>query len=301
VGFFNRWVKIWAIISLLSLSVWASYPLRSSYIFIYSLIIEGQSSYVARQGIAFWTGVIGYHARFIAGLAGAIAIAFLSRKAKDSEKLNKILALVMVLEASYFILLLPYFQYLLSFAYAVQSLFLAYSYVVQPLVAAPFLFILAYKIWNCDETRKSSSIWKWTGIAFVGYILALWSNITFGRWFDMIYTEGLAFLENINVSIGFFTSTLLMTLALVFAAYAAFLLFKRRQLKARLHVGVAFVLVGFHYFFYAAYCFYVGLSFDWLMLVDIWAIPLLGLGIAIIPNKSETCLEKRTMQERAAK
>jgi hypothetical protein len=72
-------------------------------------------------------------------------------------------------------------------------------------------------------------------------------------------------------------------------------------MRARLYVGVSLVLVGLHYVFYAAYCFYVGLSFDWLMLVDIWAIPLLGLGIAIILNKSETCLEKRTVQNRAAK
>ena len=101
----------------------------------------------------------------------------------------------------------------------------------------------------------------------------------------MLYVEGTAFLESMTVSAGFFTSTILMTLAVVFAMIAAFLLFKQRRLKARIYVGMALFLVGLHYIFYTFFNFYVGLSFDWLMLVDVWAIPFLGLGIALMLNK----------------
>lgn len=286
-GFFGRWVKVWAVISLLSLSAWAVYGLRSSYIIIYSLIMEGQSNYIARQGIAFWAGTIGYHTRFFAGLIGALTIALMPSKLKGSKKINKLLALVIVLDALYFALLLPYFQYLLSFGFTGLSLFLAYSYVVQPVAAAPFLFFLAYKVWKYDCTPKAVNMWKWAGIAFAGYIIALWSNMTMGRWFDMLYTEGLAFLESMTVSAGFFTSTILMALAVVFSVIAVFLLLKQQRLKAKMYVGMALSLVGLHYIFYTFYSFYVGLSLDWLMLVDVWAIPFFGLGIALILNKSD--------------
>jgi len=283
--FFGRWVKVWAIISFLSLSLWAAYFLRSSYMIIYSLILEGQSGYIARQGIAFWAGVTGYHTRFLAGLIGASTIALLSSKWEGCKKFNKLLALVVSLEAIYFALLLPYSQYMLSFRFMVPRLFLVSSYVVQPVVAAPLLFFLAYKIWKYDGTPKTPSIWKWAGIAFAGYIIALWSNVTLGRWFDMLYAEGTAFLESITVSVGFFTSTIVMTLAVAFSVIAAFLLFKQRRLKARMHVGIALSLVGLHYIFYTLYNFYVGLSFDWVMLIDVWTIPFLGLGIALMLNK----------------
>lgn len=126
-GLFGRWVKVGAIISLLSLSVWASWGLRSSYLLISSLIVEGQSGYIARMGIAFWAGAIGYHTRFLAGLIGASIIALLSSKLEGSKKVNKLLALVIVLEALYFALLLPYFQYMLSYRFMSIPLILAYS------------------------------------------------------------------------------------------------------------------------------------------------------------------------------
>ena len=285
-AFLGRWVKIWAIISLLSLSLWAAYFLRSSYMIIYSLILEGQSGYIARQGIAFWAGVTGYHTRFLAGLIGASTIALLSNKLEGCKKFNKLLALVISLEALYFALLLPYSQYMLSFTFMVPRLFLVSSYIVQPVVAALFLFFLAYKIWKYDGTPETLSMWKWAGIAFAGYIIALWSNVTLGRWFDMLYVEGTAFLESMTVSAGFFTSTIVMTLAVAFAVVAAFLLFKQRRLKARMYVGIALFLVGLHYIFYTFYNFYVGLSFDWVMLIDVWAIPFLGLGMEIVLNSA---------------
>lgn len=284
--FFGRWVKVGAIISFLSLSLWAAYFVKSSYRIIYSLILEGQSRYIARQGIAFWAGATGYHTRFFAGLIGASTIGLLSNKLKDSNKVNKLLAIVVSLEALYFALLLPYSQYMQSFPLMGRRLPLVYSYVVQPVAAAPFLFFLGYKIWKYDGTPKTLNMWKWAGIAFTGYIIALWSNVILGRWFDMLYVEGTAFLESMIVSVGFFTSTILMTLAVAFAMIAAFLLFKQRRPKARMYVGIALFLVGLHYIFYTLYNFYVGMSFDWVMLIDVWAIPLLGLGIAIVVNSA---------------
>jgi hypothetical protein len=130
------------------------------------LILEEQSRYIARKGIAFWAGVIGYHTRFLAGLIGASTIALLPNKLKSSRKTNKLLALTIVLEALYFTLIMPYFQYLLSFR--TPTLFLAYSYIVQPITTVPFFIILAYKILKHEGTSITPRNWKWAGIAFVG-------------------------------------------------------------------------------------------------------------------------------------
>jgi hypothetical protein len=76
--------------------------------------------------------------------------------------------------------------------------------------------------------------------------------------------------------------------AVVFAIITAFLLFKQRLLKARIYAGISLLLVALHYIFYTIYNFYVGLSFDWLMLVDVWTIPFFGLGIAIILSSARS-------------
>ena len=282
--FLGRWVKVGAIITLISLSVWALYWMRSSYLFILTLILEGQSRYIARQGIAFWAGVMGYHTRFLAGIIGTSTIALLPSKLKESKKVNKLLALVLVLEAFYFILQMPYFQYLLSFT--TSRLFLAYSYIIQPVTIAPFFIIVAYKLWKLEGPVEKSNIWKWPGIAFAGYIVALWSNMIMGRWFDMIVTEGMIFLENITTSIGFIISTILMTLAIIFAIFSILSIYKQRHPKALKFTGIALFLVGIQYLFHAIYSSYLGFSFDYLMLVDIWAIVFLFLGIALVLNNT---------------
>jgi hypothetical protein len=282
--FLGRWVKVGAIITLISLSVWALYWMRSSYLFILTLILEGQSRYIARQGIAFWAGVMGYHTRFLAGLIGASTIALLPSKLKESKKVNKLLALVLVLEALYFILQMPYFQYLLSFT--TSRLFLAYSYIIQPVTVTPFFIIVAYKLWKHEGPLEKTNIWKWASIAFAGYIVALWSNMIMGRWFDMIATEGMIFLENITTSIGFIISTILMTLAIIFAIFSIFSIYKQRHPKALKFTGIALLLVGIQYLFHAIYSSYLGFSFDYLMLVDIWAITFLFLGIALVLNNT---------------
>jgi hypothetical protein len=107
-----------------------------------------------------------------------------------------------------------------------------------------------------------------------------------GRWFDMINTEGMGFLENTITSIGFFTSTILMTLAVVMAIIAAFSLFKQKRLNAMKYVGIALFLVGLQYLFHAIYSSYLGFSFDYLMLVDIWTISFLFLGMALVLNNA---------------
>jgi drug/metabolite transporter (DMT)-like permease len=106
-----------------------------------------------------------------------------------------------------------------------------------------------------------------------------------GRWFDMINTEGMGFLENTITNIGFFTSTILMTLAVVIVIVAAFQLYKQR-LKAMKYVGITLFLVGLQYIFRVIYSSYLGFSFDYLMLVDIWTIPFLFLGMALIVNNA---------------
>jgi hypothetical protein len=50
--------------------------------------------------------------------------------------------------------------------------------------------------------------------------------------------------------------------------------------------GLAFAMVGLYYSVYAVYSYY-GNMMSWVWLVDIWTIPLLGLGIALAVTKTK--------------
>ena len=101
----------------------------------------------------------------------------------------------------------------------------------------------------------------------------------------MLHVQGFEFLQNLTIGTGFFASTILMGLAVVFAVAASVLLFKGERARATKFVGLAFFTVGVNYVFYAVYCCSVGLSFGYLMLVDTWTTVFVGLGAALLVNK----------------
>jgi len=164
-----------------------------------------------------------------------------------SEKLSfkrakRLGAAALVLFASYFALEIPFVPYLLRPA----TTFFAYSYAVQALFTVPLMAILAFNVWNYDGSPKRLTMWKWTGIAFVGFIVALWANVAM-HWFDMISLSGLAFLLTGIISSGFLDSAILMSLAVVSSIIAATYFTKQNRLQAMRWVGLFFTAVGLHY------------------------------------------------------
>jgi hypothetical protein len=80
-----------------------------------------------------------------------------------------------------------------------------------------------------------------------------------------------------------------MSLALVFTVIGAFSLAKKDFRSSFKWLGLAFTLVGLHYLFYVLYSYFVGML-GFLVITEIWTIPLLGLGLTMLKtkiNKSE--------------
>jgi hypothetical protein len=124
---------------------------------------------------------------------------------------------------------------------------------------------------------------KWGTIAFGGYITALWINSIF-RWIDMLLIEGVGFLTSGIRAIGFFDAVIFMSLAVIFAVMGVRYNGKEIEVVARKWIGLSMVMVGLHYVIYLVYSYFVG-ALNFVLLVDIWTMPLLFLGLALLLAK----------------
>jgi hypothetical protein len=194
----------------------------------------------------------------------------------------------LVLEACYYALLLPSGILMIGFSSfrSLTGFLLGIDYLLMVFFTVPFLIILAIKAY---KTRTEGFIaWRWTAITLVGYIAALWANSVF-KWLDRIIVDGFAFFSVGVNALGALNSLVLMSLALVFTVIGAFSLAKKDFRSSFKWLGLAFTLVGLHYLFYVLYSYFVGML-GFLVITEIWTIPLLGLGLTMLKtkiNKSE--------------
>jgi hypothetical protein len=194
----------------------------------------------------------------------------------------------LVLEACYYALLLPSGILMIGFGSfrSLTGFLLGIDYLLMVFFTVPFLIILAIKAY---KTRTEGFIaWRWTAITLVGYIAALWANSVF-KWLDRIIVDGFAFFSVGVNALGALNSLVLMSLALVFTVIGAFSLAKKDFRSSFKWLGLAFTLVGLHYLFYVLYSYFVGML-GFLVITEIWTIPLLGLGLTMLKtkiNKSE--------------
>jgi hypothetical protein len=162
---------------------------------------------------------------------------------------------------------------------------LAISYFLQPILAVPVLFILAYKILNHRNTAFSFSIFQWFGAAYLGITAALWLSDSF-VWVQMFSTYGLVFLQIGGVIFGFLNSATLTSASLIFAGAAFLAIMKRTKMTLIMKLlGISMALMGLHFIFYIAYYASVN-ALGWILLGNIWALPLLGLGLSLLLNAS---------------
>jgi predicted RND superfamily exporter protein len=99
----------------------------------------------------------------------------------------------------------------------------------------------------------------------------------------MISADTLRFLfQGIRV-VGFLDAILLMPLAVVLAIVGAFRLIQQENRSAMVWIGASLAMVGLNYSIYVIYSYFAN-SLNSLPLVDVWTIPLLGLGTALIIN-----------------
>ena len=279
----TRSLKIWITASLTSLFVYNAYVTRGSYqIFFGYLMHEPEATgYVNMTGIVFWAGHLGLTARFIGLLLGLAAVFLLWVKAYPFSKVKCIVAAALFLEGVNFLGLLPSAWWLMNPDSPVYTPFLGADYVLQALLIVPFLFVLAFKVKNYDGGSLGHELRKWAAAAFAGYVTALGVNAVF-RWLDMLSLQGTVFLTGI-VAVGFVSAVVLMPLAVIFAFAGAISWAKSKARFAMTWAGAALTCVGLYYAIYLVYSYFAG-SLNYLPLVDVWTVPLLGLGITMLVN-----------------
>ena len=279
-------VKVWVVVSLLSLLVWIAYTLRPSIEYIFNIGQSVTQEYVNFLGIVFWAGHVGLDFRFIGAILGLVSVFLVWDRAKPFSRVKSLVAAALLMEVIYFLSLVPTVEYSIRLGriFGSGSITLSITYLLQIILTVPFLTILAFKVKNYDNIKQRQSMWKWSGIAFVGYLAALWVNAVF-RWFDMISAEGIMFLLSGSRAVGFLNAVVFMSLAVAFAVVGAYSVTKKSKIYWTRWVGLALVMVGLHYVIYVVYSYFVGaLNFVWLL--DVWAIPLLGLGIYLLKTKT---------------
>ena len=99
----------------------------------------------------------------------------------------------------------------------------------------------------------------------------------------MIYTDSFKFIFEGIRAVGFVNGVAVMPFAVVFAVAGAWRLWQNKEFSAMKWLGASLAVVGLNYVIYLVYSYFAH-SLNSLPLVDIWAIPLLGLGVALLFN-----------------
>ncbi len=267
--------------------VYVAYILIGSFtiLFGYFANIYQDVSYIRMTGLVFWLGFVQLGGRFIAGILGLGAAYLLWVKRKPFFRAKNLIALSLFLEGLYFLLWIPSVWFLLKPGF-VTNLPLAINYILQILFTVPFLWMLVFKVAMYRESNQKPVLLKFVAVAFVGYVAALAVNEV-SRWTSMISAETLKFLfEGMN-AVGFLNAISLMPLAVVLAIGGAVRLFQQKECSATMWLGASLAVVGLNYVIYVIYSYFAN-SLNSLPLVDVWTIPLLGLGIALMVSSRKS-------------
>jgi hypothetical protein len=283
----NNKVKFWILATLSCLLFWIIRLVPEGLVRFYNIIFVSWDYYprIVVGGWMYSLATLGILSRLI-GVTIGIAALLITWKRKSLLEIKKLIAIALCWESLYYLLLIPSPIYLIALANEAQiSYAFGTAFILQIGFTAPCLAILAVKILKQGKKVRSFQLQKWSGIAFSGYIIALWANSGI-RWFDMISTTGIQFFfTGINVA-GALNHLILMSSAVAFSIIAVISLTKQRKTTEK-WLGLSLTMVGIHYTIYAVFSYLIGnLSAIWL--VDIWAIPLLGLGITILVTHKQS-------------
>jgi hypothetical protein len=273
---FNRKIKILITITLFSLLLWITYWLIPSFNHFFNLVLGLPDQYSNREWY-FIPAHFGLIIRFLGVLFGLLSTFFIWIKNKTFSRIKNLIIVSLLMEAAYFTSLLPSFWSLFS---TFRATILGIAYFLQIIFTAPLLVVLALKIYKYNAHENKLKILKWSSVTFAGYVTALWVNSVF-RWVDMLLSEGVGFLTSGIRAIGFFDAAFFMSFAVIFAAMGARSRGKQIEAAARKWIGLSMVMVGLHYVIYLVYSYIVG-ALGFVLLVDVWTMPLLFLGLALL-------------------
>ena len=205
--------KFLIFVSLISLFLFVLYWTWGSYENFFGWLLNLNPNtvrYVNNYGYVFWVGHIGLTLRLAGVFMGLLSFVLLRYTHKHHSRIQRLVSIALLLEGFYFLLYFPFVERM----WGPNTYFLSVAYFLQILLTTPFLFILAKKVRKYQSEFDKNNFWKWAGLAFLGYISALWVNALF-RWFDMARLEGIQLLFTGNITFGFLNGAIFMTLALV--------------------------------------------------------------------------------------
>ncbi len=273
--------------SLLSLLGYDIYVLRGSFAILFGYLanVPQDVQYVSFTGGVFWLGFIGLGCRLLAIILGLTAIGLLWIKGRPFIQVKNLVATALFLEGLNFLMLAASVWFLLNPETAVFSPSLGLGYVIQIAFIVPFLWALALKVWLYRIAADRTRLPKYAAIAFVGYVVALTAN-ELSRWVSMVSVDTLGFIFQGIRAIGFFNAVALMPFSVVFAVVAAYELFRQNVPSAIRWIGASLLVVGLNYGIYVVYS-YLASSLNTLPLVDVWTVPLIGLGVALLISRKK--------------
>ncbi len=102
----------------------------------------------------------------------------------------------------------------------------------------------------------------------------------------MVFAGGLDFLLSGIDGLGFLNALIFMSFGVIFSVVEAFSLAKQKIGSAKRWLGLSLAMVGLHYVLYMVYS-YIIEGLIWVWLIDVWTIPLLGLGISLLKMKQQ--------------
>ena len=195
---------------------------------------------------------------------------------------RKYIAVAVLFEAIYWLGILPYS--IQNVATQRSPLILFVGFLIQIIVAGPLLAILSVRIWKYKAETRNNLI-KWGCLAGIGYIFGMWINNIL-RWFGMSGQRGLADLFTGITTLGFLNTAVTLTLSLAFAIAGSYIAIKRNNRKLAVQLlGLAILLFGLHFAFYIIYSWFAPNVWRFILLTEIWPVPLVGLGIGMLKGK----------------
>ena len=287
---FVRSAKIWMVVCLSSLGVWIAYWVPTSVERLYDFIFLRFENVIQYLGPMYFTmevsAAVGTIIRSVGVVFGLLSIFFLSKKYRNFFDIRKYVAIALAVECFYYATLFPSGLVMIGVGSRfLTSVPLGISYLLQVLFTVPFLAVLAYKVYTYEKEPNGFKSWIWVGLAFVGYVVALWSNSVL-RWLSMASSEGISYLLTGSTGVGFLSTAILMSLAVVFSIIGGLKISKGRVNSSLIWIGLALSSIVLQYLIYVIYHYYYSmLSYVWLS--DPWTVPLLGLGLILIWSRKK--------------
>ena len=282
----TRWGKFWITITIASLLL---YDLRWIYGVInrFQSIFASPNLYATVEPWRFWvdyvvTGIIGDGARSLGAILALIAV-FRAWGPKPMSFLNvkRRVAVFLFCEGIYWLLVLPLL--IIELLFVGRAPLVMAAFIIQILVSAPALIILARKVW-LYAAPAMKEVLKWACVAAIAYLIGIWFNNVF-RWFSMAQSAGIGFILTGYNGTGFLATMVTLTLSLIFAVDAFCVMFKKENSKLAVQLsGVALILLSLNFVIFIIISALTNFL-NFVILVEFWPITVLGLGLGMLRGR----------------